>query len=121
MPRIELELPEDMYRFLISEVKRGQSHDINAHIRDLIQQDMAKRAEERLDELILEGVNSGEPIPVTEEFWRELWQETGLDKAELSGAMEALLIEGLESGEPIPVTPEYWKELRRKTGLDVNG
>jgi Fic family protein len=39
-------------------------------------QDHRKRsAKERLDTLLLEGLNSGNPIPVSAEFWTELKRE----------------------------------------------
>jgi hypothetical protein len=39
-------------------------------------QDHQKRsAKERLDTLLLEGLNSGDPIPVNAEFWTELKRE----------------------------------------------
>ncbi len=37
--------------------------------------DDQKRAKERLETLLLEGLNSGDPIPVYTEFWPELKRE----------------------------------------------
>ena len=40
-------------------------------IRELIRADQKRRAEERIDALLLEGLDSGTPIPVTQEYWDE--------------------------------------------------
>jgi antitoxin ParD1/3/4 len=37
----------------------------------LIRADQKRKAEDRIDALLLEGLDSGEPIPVTMEYWEE--------------------------------------------------
>jgi antitoxin ParD1/3/4 len=44
-------------------------------VRELIREDQKRRARERLDALLLEGLNSGEPIPADADFWTELKRE----------------------------------------------
>ena len=39
--------------------------------RELIRTDQKRKVEERIDALLLEGLDSGEPIPVTKEYWEE--------------------------------------------------
>ena len=39
--------------------------------RELIRIDQKRKVEERIDALLLEGLDSGEPIPVTKEYWEE--------------------------------------------------
>jgi antitoxin ParD1/3/4 len=41
----------------------------------LIRADQKQRAKEKLDTLLLEGLNSGDPIPVDADFWNDLKQE----------------------------------------------
>ena len=40
-------------------------------IRELIRADQKRKIEERIDALLLEGLDSGEPIAVTQEYWDE--------------------------------------------------
>ena len=47
--------------------------------RELIREDQKRRERERLDMLLLEGLDSGDPILASPEFWRTLKQE-GLAK-----------------------------------------
>ena len=41
----------------------------------LIREDQKRRAKEQLDALLLEGLNSGDPVPSNAEFWTELKRE----------------------------------------------
>ena len=45
------------------------------NIRELIREDRKRSAKERLDSLLLEGLDSGEPLPASEAFWDELKRE----------------------------------------------
>ena len=54
------------------------------YIRDLIRADQRRKAEERIDALLLEGIDSGKPIAVTEEYWEE-------KKRKLAGRMGKII------------------------------
>jgi len=41
-------------------------------VREPIRGDQERSARERLDALLLEGLNSGEPLPATPAFWRQI-------------------------------------------------
>ena len=41
----------------------------------MIREDPKRRAKERLDSRLLEGLNSGDPIPANAKFWAELKRE----------------------------------------------
>lgn len=42
---------------------------------DLVRQERRRAADERLEEMVLEGLNSGEPVEVTDEWWTERRRE----------------------------------------------
>jgi len=44
-------------------------------ISPLVREDRKRRAQEKLEALLLEGLNSGEPVEVNEGFWKEMRQE----------------------------------------------
>ena len=41
------------------------------YLSDLIQENEKRNAQERLDDLILEGLDSGDPIPADSKFWAD--------------------------------------------------
>lgn len=53
------------------EAKSGNYGNTSEFFRDLLRQRKKERAQEKLEALLLEGLNSGEPTPVTPEFVRE--------------------------------------------------
>lgn len=42
---------------------------------ELIREDRKRRAKERLDALLLEGLDSGKPVRANAEFWNDLRRE----------------------------------------------
>ena len=44
-------------------------------VRELIRDEQKRRAKEKLDSLLLEGLNSGDSIPMDAAFWSDLRQE----------------------------------------------
>ena len=71
---MNVSLPEDLKRFAEAQTKRGYSTP-SEYVRELIREDRKRKAKENLDALLLEGLNSGDPIPVDAKFWRDLKQE----------------------------------------------
>jgi antitoxin ParD1/3/4 len=45
------------------------------YVRELIRHDQKRRAAEKLDSLLLEGLKSGDSLPVDAAFWRDLKQD----------------------------------------------
>jgi antitoxin ParD1/3/4 len=71
METMNIALPEAMKDFALAEVKEGGYSSVSEYIRDLIRADQKRKVEQRLDTLLLEGLDSGEPIPVTPEYWEQ--------------------------------------------------
>lgn len=44
---------------------------VSEYVRDLIRNAQKRKTKERIDALLLEGLDSGSPIPVTAEYWEE--------------------------------------------------
>ena len=59
----------------MEEQTKGGYSTPSEYVRELIRADQKHRAKERLDALLLEGLKSGDPIPVTPKFWADLKQE----------------------------------------------
>jgi len=75
----ELSLPESLERFVEQEVAEGGYESAEKYIRHLIAVEHKRRAKERLQALIEEGLDSGEPEEATPEWWAELWADIARD------------------------------------------
>ncbi len=71
MDTMNIALPESMKHFVQARVSEGGYSSVSEYMRELIRADQRRRAEERIDALLLEGLDSGEPIAVTSEYWEE--------------------------------------------------
>ena len=71
---MNVSLPEDLKHYVEAQIKSGYSTP-SEYVRELIRADQKRRAKEKLDTLLLEGLNSGDPIPVDADFWNDLKQE----------------------------------------------
>ena len=74
MTSMNVSLPEDLKEYVEAQSKSGYSTP-SEYVRELIRGDRKRRAKERLDALLLEGLNSGDSIPVDAKFWSGLKQE----------------------------------------------
>lgn len=71
MDTMNVALPESMKQFVHERVTQDGYSSASEYIRALIRSDQKRKAEERIDALLLEGINSGEPIAVTSDYWEE--------------------------------------------------
>jgi len=71
METMNIALPESMKEFVRERVSQGGYSSVSEYVRDLIRADQKRKAEERIDSLLLEGLDSGAPIAVTPEYWEE--------------------------------------------------
>ncbi len=74
MTSMNVSLPDELKEYVETQTKHGYSTP-SEYIRELIRDDQKRRAKERLDALLLEGLNSGDPIPVNAKFWSDLKKE----------------------------------------------
>ena len=69
MTSLNISLPKQMKEFVESQVQQGGYSTPSEYVRALLRAERKRRAEAELDELLLQGLNSGEPIEVTPPFW----------------------------------------------------
>jgi antitoxin ParD1/3/4 len=74
MTSMNISLPEELKEYVEEQTHSGYSTP-SEYVRELIREDQKRRARERLDALLLEGLNSGEPIAADADFWTELKRE----------------------------------------------
>ena len=58
-----------------AQVKEGGYSTPSEYVRALLREDQKRRAEEKLEAFLLEGLNSGKPIDVTPEYWEKKRQQ----------------------------------------------
>jgi antitoxin ParD1/3/4 len=68
---MNISLPEPLKEFVDEQVNSGRYSSASDYVRELIREDARRKVGERLEAVLLEGLNSGDPIPVTAEFWEE--------------------------------------------------
>ena len=71
METMNIALPGSMKHFVKERVSEGGYSSVSEYVRELIRADQKRKVEERVDALLLEGLDSGEPIPATKEYWEE--------------------------------------------------
>jgi antitoxin ParD1/3/4 len=60
-------LPEELRTYVDERVASGQYGNTSEYLRDLIRRDQQEQAVKRLRALVVEGLESGEPVPLTRE------------------------------------------------------
>jgi antitoxin ParD1/3/4 len=74
MTSMNVSLPEELKEYVEAQSQSGYSTP-SEYVRQLIREDQKRRAKEKLNTLLLDGLNSGDPLPVDAKFWSDLKQE----------------------------------------------
>lgn len=70
MESMNIALPESMKHFVQERMSAGGYSSVSEYVRELIRADQGRKVKERVDALLLEGLDSGEPVPVTRDIGR---------------------------------------------------
>jgi antitoxin ParD1/3/4 len=71
---MNISLPEPLKRFVDQQIAGGRYSSVSEYVRALIRADEQRKAEERLEALLLEGLQ-GEAAVLTQEDWASIRQE----------------------------------------------
>jgi antitoxin ParD1/3/4 len=78
MTTMNISLPDSMRTFIDQKVVQGGYSTASEYIRQLVREDQKRAAQERLETLLMEGMDSGPSKEMTREDWDELrrrvWQ-----------------------------------------------
>ncbi len=69
MQQITLDLSDDLLLYIQQQIEQGVFNDINEYLLYLLNQDKAQRQSLELEKMLIEGLDSGEMIEVTEDWW----------------------------------------------------
>lgn len=75
MASLNISLPQSLKDYVEDQVKGNGYSTPSEYVRELLRQDQNRRAEQKLEALLLEGLKSGDPIEITPEYWEnKRWQ-----------------------------------------------
>lgn len=68
---MNVSLPESLKEYVRQRAEEGDFASPSEYIRCLIREDKERRARERLEGLLLEGLSSGQPREVDDAYWQD--------------------------------------------------
>ncbi|WP_445638040.1 Putative addiction module antidote protein, CopG/Arc/MetJ family [Nostoc sp. DSM 114161] len=74
MKSINISLPDTMRAYIEEQVAQGGYSSVSEYFRELVRQDQKQRAKERLETMLLEGLNSGDATEMTVKDWEDIRQ-----------------------------------------------
>lgn len=72
MTNMNISLPEQMRAWVDAQLHEGRYGNLSEYVRDLIRRDQERLAQDRLERLLLEGLDSGPATPMTAADWADL-------------------------------------------------
>jgi antitoxin ParD1/3/4 len=75
MQTMNISLPDQLKAFVDDQVGSGRYSTVSEYVRDLIREDEKRKAQEKLETMLLEGLQSGEPTEMTRQDWADIRQE----------------------------------------------
>jgi len=75
MTTLTISLPDSLKDLIDREVKTKGYGNVSEYVRGLLRDAQAKEADARLEALLIEGLTTGEDIPLSPDFWSELKQD----------------------------------------------
>ena len=74
MKSMNISLPDTMRDYIEEQVAQGGYSSVSEYFRELVRQDQKQRANERLQTMLLEGLNSGNAKEMTAQDWEDIRQ-----------------------------------------------
>ncbi len=75
MTTMNISLPDEMKAFVEEQVQQGGYSTASEYLRELIRDAQKQAARERLEKLLLEGLDSGSATPMTKKDWEYIRSE----------------------------------------------
>jgi antitoxin ParD1/3/4 len=80
MKSMNISLPDTMRDYIEEQVAQGGYSSVSEYFRELVRQDQKLRANERLQTMLLEGLNSGNATEMTAQDWEDIRQAVRVNK-----------------------------------------
>ena len=75
MQTMNISLPDQLKEFVDEQVGSGKYSSASEYVRELIRDDERRRAQDKLEALLMEGLQSGKPSEMTKKDWAEIRRE----------------------------------------------
>jgi antitoxin ParD1/3/4 len=75
MQTMNISLPDQLREFVDEQVGSGKYSSASEYVRELIRDDERRKAQEKLEALLMEGLESGKPSEMTRKDWAEIRRE----------------------------------------------
>ena len=75
MQTMNISLPDQLKEFVDQQIISGRYSSVSEYVQELIRDDERRKAQERLEALLLEGIQSSEPTEMTRDDWAEIRRE----------------------------------------------
>ena len=75
MQTMNISLPDQPKEFVDVQVGSGRYSSVSEYVRDLIRDDEKRKTQEKLEALLMEGIQSGEPNEMTRQDWKGIRAE----------------------------------------------
>jgi antitoxin ParD1/3/4 len=85
MTTMNISLPDAMRTFIEQKIAQGGYSTASEYIRQLVREDQKRAAQERLETLLMEGIESGPSREMTADDWEELRRRVWQRHAESEG------------------------------------
>jgi antitoxin ParD1/3/4 len=75
MQTMNISLPDQLKEFVDDQVGSGRYSSVSEYVRDLIRDDEKRKAQEKLEAMLMEGIQSGKPTEMTRQDWADIRRE----------------------------------------------
>lgn len=75
---VNISLPTNQRQFVERKVANGGYSTVSEYFRELVRQDEQRETEARLESLLLQALESGDPTPMTKGDWADIRKEVRL-------------------------------------------
>ena len=75
MQSMNISLPDQLKEYVDKQVGSGRYSTVSEYVRDLIRDDEKRKAQDRLEALLMEGIQSGEATEMTSQDWSDIRTE----------------------------------------------
>jgi antitoxin ParD1/3/4 len=75
MQTMNISLPDQLKEFVDEQVGSGRYSSVSEYVRDLIRDDEKRKAQGKLEAMLVEGIQSSKPTEMTREDWADIRKE----------------------------------------------
>ena len=75
MQTMNISLPDQLKEFVDGQVDSGRYSSVSEYVRDLIRDDEKRKLQERLEALLVEGIQGSKPTEMTRQDWDDIRRE----------------------------------------------